>query len=219
MTEALIKLISSIARWPASRAATMAVSSIMLKSLFSNTIFVSRKVCSLILDRNTALFYSNLIMTLNQQLNRKHKFFIRATRQQRFLAGIIFLAIAAGFGLFALAVNDKIDLSWWLRPCGFKQRFGLPCPTCGMTTALFAFVQSRIIEAFYIQPAGALLYCILVVIAFLALFTAVFGIYFEFIRRFFAEVKLRYIILALIVIIAAGWAVTLAQALAASNQL
>jgi hypothetical protein len=37
--EALIKLISSIARWPASRAATIAVSSILLKSLCSNTIF------------------------------------------------------------------------------------------------------------------------------------------------------------------------------------
>jgi len=153
-------------------------------------------------------------MTPDQQLNNKHKFFIRATGQQRILVGIIFLSIAAVFGLFALAANDRIDLSWWLRPCGFKQRFGLPCPTCGMTTAIFAFVQGRIIEAFYIQPAGALLYCIFFLIAFLALFTAVFGLYFEFIRRFFIEVKLRYIILALIVIIAAGWAVTLARALA-----
>ncbi len=59
--------------------------------------------------------------------------------------------------------------------------------------------------------------CVLVVVAFLALFTAVFGVYFSFIKRFFAEVKLRHIILALIVIIAAGWAVTLARALAANR--
>jgi len=48
----------------------------------------------------------------------------------------------------------------------------------------------------------------------LALFTAVFGVYFRFVKRFFAEVKIRHIIVALLVIIAAGWAVTLARALA-----
>jgi len=42
-------------------------------------------------------------------------------------------------------------------------------------------------------------------------------VYFRFLERFFREVKVRYIILALIVIIAAGWAVTLARALAADN--
>jgi len=84
-----------------------------------------------------------------------------------------------------------------------------------MTTSVSAFAQGRIFEAFYIQPASALLCCVLAVSAFLALFIAVFGVYFGFIKRFFAEVKIRYIILALIVIIAAGWAVTLARALAA----
>ncbi len=62
------------------------------------------------------------------------------------------------------------------------------------------------------------MYSIAVVVAFLALFTAIFGVYFEFIRRFFAQVKIRYIILALLVIIACGWAVTLARALAARGQ-
>jgi len=157
-------------------------------------------------------------MSPNQQINNKRKFFGYATNQQRILAGVVFLAIAATFGLFALAANNKIDLNWWLSPCGFKQRFGLPCPTCGMITSLLAFSQGKVFEAFYIQPAGALLYSIAVVAAFLALFTAVFGVYFEFIRRFFAKVKIRYIILALLVIVAAGWAVTLVRALAEGGQ-
>jgi len=59
--------------------------------------------------------------------------------------------------------------------------------------------------------------CVLVVVAFLALFTVVFGVYFRFIKRFFAEVKIRHLIVALLVIIAAGWAVTLARALAANT--
>jgi len=58
---------------------------------------------------------------------------------------------------------------------------------------------------------------VLVLIAILAFVTGVFGKHFRFVERFFYEVKVRYIILALIIIIAAGWAVTLAQALAARN--
>jgi len=156
-------------------------------------------------------------MQTSQQLN-KPKIFSRATNQQRITAAVLFLGIVATFGISALAANHKIDISWLLRPCGFKQRFDLPCPTCGMTTSLLAFSQGKIFEAFYIQPAAALLCCVLVVSALLALFTAVFGVYFEFLNRFFTKVKIKYVILALLVIIAAGWAVTLARALAAKSQ-
>jgi len=107
----------------------------------------------------------------------------------------------------------RIDVDKWLDPCGFKQRYDLPCPTCGMTTSALAFVQGEIFESFYIQPAAALLCCVLVVVAFLASLVAVFGVYFSFIKRFFAEIKLRYIVLAMIIIVAAGWAVTLARAI------
>ena len=86
-----------------------------------------------------------------------------------------------------------------------------------MTTATLAFAQGKILEAFYIQPAAGLLYCVMVIAAVLAFFVAVFGVYFRFIKRFFSEVKVRYIILALLIIIVAGWAVTFARALAAGN--
>ena len=132
-------------------------------------------------------------------------------------AVIVFSAVVGFFGIFALAGHYNIDMGRWLGYCGFKQRYGLPCPTCGMTTATLAFAQGKIFEAFYVQPAGALLCCVLVVIALLALVIAVFGVYFRFLERFFREVKVKYIILTLIVIIAAGWAVTLARALTKSN--
>ena len=132
-------------------------------------------------------------------------------------AVIVCLAVVGFFGIFALAGHYNIDMGRWLGYCGFKQRYGLPCPTCGMTTATLAFAQGKIFEAFYVQPAGALLCSVLVVIALLALVIAVFGVYFRFLERFFREVKIKYIILALIVIIAAGWAVTLARALVANN--
>lgn len=141
----------------------------------------------------------------------------RASSGQRMVAAIICVAIVAFFGLFALAGYYKIDMGWWFGYCGFKQRTGLTCPTCGMTTSTLAFAQGRIFEAFYIQPACGLLCSIMVIVAILAFIIAVFGVYFRFIERFFTEVKLRYIILALVIIIVAGWAVTLARALAANN--
>ena len=124
--------------------------------------------------------------------------------------------LAASFGLFVLVGHYKIPL--WPFPCGFKQKYNLPCPTCGVTTSVEAFAQGKILESFYVQPAAALLCCVLAVLAFLAFFVAVFGVYFDFLNRFFSKVKIKYIIIALIIIVAAGWAVTLARALAANNQ-
>ncbi len=153
-------------------------------------------------------------MQTSQQLN-KPKFFSWASPRQRIIATVVFLVVAASFGLAWLAATGRFDISWWLGPCGLKHKYGLPCPTCGMTTSVLAFSQGKVFEAFYIQPAAALLCCVLVIVAFLAFFIAVFGVYFDFIKRFFSEVKFKHIILALIVIIAAGWVVTLARALAA----
>jgi len=133
------------------------------------------------------------------------------------VAAIVCLGIIVFFAVFALVGYYHIDMGRWLGYCGFKQRTGLPCPTCGMTTATLAFAQGRIFEAFDIQPACGFLCSVMVITAILASIIAVFGIYFRFIERFFTEVKLRYIILALIIIIVAGWAVTLARAVAANN--
>jgi hypothetical protein len=154
-------------------------------------------------------------MQANQQLS-KPKIFCRASFRQRLGAGGVFLLLAGSFGLFALMGHYKI--SPWPFPCGFKQRYNLPCPTCGVTTSVKAFAQGKILESFYIQPAAALLCCVLAVSAFLAFFVAVFGVYFDFLNRFLTGIKIKYVIIALIVIVAIGWAVTLARALAANNQ-
>jgi hypothetical protein len=154
-------------------------------------------------------------MQINQQLS-KPKIFYRASPHQRLTATVVFLSLAAFFGLFALVGHYNITL--WPFPCGFKQRYNLPCPTCGVTTSVTAFAQGKIRESFYIQPAAAFLCSVLTVSAIFALFIAVSGIYFSILDRFFAEIKIRYIVLALLVITAIGWAVTLTRALLANNQ-
>ena len=142
----------------------------------------------------------------------------RASRCQRAIAALISLVVFGSLAIFGLAGHYQIDMGRWLGYCGFKQRYGLPCPTCGMTTATLAFSQAKILDAFYIQPAAAFLCSLMVVEASLCFLVAVLGIYFSFFDRLFSQVKIRYVIIALMVIIAAGWAVTLARALAVNAQ-
>jgi hypothetical protein len=82
-----------------------------------------------------------------------------------------------------------------------------------MTTAAMAFAGGRIFQAWYIQPAGAFLCTLLLLTGFFALLIAVFGVYFNFLKRFLNDVKVSYVLTALLIVIALGWAVTLARAL------
>jgi len=83
-----------------------------------------------------------------------------------------------------------------------------------MTTAILAFSRGDILEAFYAQPAGALFCSAAVLSAFFALLVAVLPLGLTYVGRSLAQVKARYIVLIVIVVVAAGWAVTLARALA-----
>lgn len=51
-----------------------------------------------------------------------------------------------------------------LPPCGFYFAFGIPCPSCGMTTAFSLFAHGRPLAALRAQPAG----CALALLAALA---------------------------------------------------
>jgi hypothetical protein len=152
-------------------------------------------------------------MPISQQ-SGEAKIILRATLRQRVIAGSVLLAAAALCTVLWLSAAGKFDIGLWFGPCGFKQRHGLPCPGCGVTTATLAFMRGRIFESFYIQPAAGLMCVVLAASTFFAFVTAVFGIYFSFLKRVFTEVKVRYVIVAVITIAVAGWAVTLARALA-----
>lgn len=44
-----------------------------------------------------------------------------------------------------------------MRPCGWPARYGMPCPTCGVTTAASHLVHLRPWQALATQPFGAVL--------------------------------------------------------------
>jgi hypothetical protein len=153
-------------------------------------------------------------MLKSQYLN-----FIKASHRvsgtSRLLAGLVFLAGLGTAGLLHwAAINDLINMDHLIGPCGFKQKYGLPCPGCGMTTALIAFARGDIVDAFYIQPAAALAYSAAVAAVVFALVIAVLGTDFGLINALCTQLKASYVIFAIVVIVFGGWLVTLARALA-----
>ena len=141
----------------------------------------------------------------------KSKWFIKSTRQDRVTFLSVFVIAGFLFVLFYLIKQGFLNIG----PgggCAFERNFGLPCPTCGMTRAISTFMEGKIIKAFYIQPAAAAGCIILIWTAFFSLLSACSGVNFSFlppVRMW----QLRYILLATLIILAAGWAVTLARAL------
>jgi len=148
----------------------------------------------------------------NQDLTET-RLFIKATRAQRLISAWIFIVFFAICVVLWLASNDKFSLSSLLLPCGFKMRTGLPCPTCGYTTATIAFFRGDILRAFYIQPAGAILCVLVVLTVFLSFIIAVFGVYSSFLKSILQRLKLKFFVIGAILVILGGWAVAIARAL------
>ncbi len=134
--------------------------------------------------------------------------------ERRTAALIAAAAVIVSGGLWLLQ-RTGFDFGLLFGPCGLKQRTGLPCPTCGMTTCVLAFARGAFLTAFQVQPAGAFLCSLTAIAAFFAFLTGVLGVYFNFFDRLWAEVKLKWLVAGLLVVLAAGWAVTLAHAVAA----
>lgn len=142
------------------------------------------------------------------------KLLAKATRRGRVIAAWILL-VGLGLCIFlVLAGRDVICIDRYLAPCGMKMRYGLPCPTCGFTTAAMAFFRGNVFEAFYIQPAGALLCVGIVATVFLAFITAVFGVYFPSLKSLGRRIKTWHVVVAVFVILGGAWLVTLCRALA-----
>jgi len=156
-------------------------------------------------------FYSTGAMPTDQLPNTQKKI-NRASARERKIAGLIILSFAALVGLLALCRTMGFDISRLFLPCGFQQRHHLPCPTCGWTTALKAFSQGHLLRAFYIQPAASLICLGLIVSALTALYIALSGVYPVFVGRVYREVKLKHIVLALVIVVLAGWVVTFVRA-------
>ncbi len=116
--------------------------------------------------------------------------------------------------ILAVAVYVKPDAKGYgshtqlhLPACGFRERTGYPCPTCGMTTAFSLVVRGRILRAFEVQPAGTLLAIACVLIAGVAFYGGIWG------RRvdpdkyflFYITPEMLFVVVMLIILLSWGW--------------
>lgn len=105
------------------------------------------------------------------------------------------------------AATGKIDLLKLTGVCGFKDEYGLPCPTCGMTTAFLEFSKGHILTAFWAQPAGAVFFCMVAAAGVWTGVRAVRGVESGLVKK----LKLKYIIGAIGLIVLAGWGVMIVR--------
>lgn len=90
----------------------------------------------------------------------------------------------------ALAAAGPLVLAAWLEPaaaglgtheqlglpaCGWVAAAGIPCPSCGMTTAFAHAARGDLLGSFLVQPAGAILALAAAMVAVVAAFTAATG--------------------------------------------
>ncbi len=118
--------------------------------------------------------------------------------------------LVACTGLFAAASwldpargsTDSLE-QFGLPPCGMLVRWGVPCPTCGMTTSFALAARGQLASAFHAQPAGLALAVAAAVAAIAAGGTLVTGRSF---RVNWYRVSPTGIGLGVAAILLAGWA-------------
>lgn len=79
----------------------------------------------------------------------------------RLLGLMLFIPTASLLGVAAWVSPDAeghgTHTQLGMAPCGFVERTGLPCATCGMTTSFAHAADGNLISSFITQPAGAVL--------------------------------------------------------------
>lgn len=86
--------------------------------------------------------------------------FVMTSPRERARAAFAALGAVGVIALAAILVPDSRGLGTHeqlgLPPCMTMRLFGIPCPFCGMTTAFAHMAHGHLLEAFAVQPAGAL---------------------------------------------------------------
>jgi hypothetical protein len=142
--------------------------------------------------------------------SNKSKFWYKAQTEDRvgFLA--VFAVISLVFGLCYLLSSGKINLGSY-GGCTFERNFGLPCPTCGMTRSITAFMQGKVISSLVFQPAGGVGCIVFAIVAFFSLLSSLLGLNFPFLPpvRIWQTGRITLAAAAVFII---GWAIMLTKA-------
>ena len=127
----------------------------------------------------------------------------------RWIAAAIFFGIVCLFVLLWLGEKGFIQYRYLLGVCGFKQRYGMPCPGCGWTHAAQAFAAGDIVRSFQLQPAATFFCMAAILTAILSLHTAIFGLHSK-LRIILIDKRFwKYALITAGMVVGLGWLVTL----------
>jgi hypothetical protein len=141
----------------------------------------------------------------------------RAAGRTRLWAAIALAACGAVLGIAVWMKPDPRGFGTHQQlgsgPCGMLLLTGLPCPTCGMTTAFAHTVRGQWLRAFWVQPAGFALA--------LATVGAVLVLAWVIVRGRWPQAPLWLspyrLFLALLVLLVGGWAFKIITGLAGGS--
>jgi len=86
--------------------------------------------------------------------------------------------------------------------CAFQQAWGIPCPSCGMTTSWAWFARGNFAASVWIQPMGALLALVACTVFWASFYIAVTGRAAHYLLRYLPG---GYIILAFFLLAVLAW--------------
>ena len=92
------------------------------------------------------------------------------------IAAVALAPLLTAAGLTPDASGHGTHLQLGMTPCGFLAATGLPCATCGMTTAFAHAANGDLLASAAVQPAGALLALLCAVAAIVGGYAAVTGL-------------------------------------------
>lgn len=101
-----------------------------------------------------------------------------------------------------LGTHEQLGLT----PCPWLLAYGLPCPTCGMTTAVSSAAHGAILRSFGVQPAGAVFAISVAALMWGALHAAATG---SLVLRALWRMAQGWIGAAIAATLLAGWVYTL----------
>lgn len=133
----------------------------------------------------------------------------RTTRQHRLLAGALLmpalavLLVAERLQPQPIGVGTGQQLG--LAPCSLYSSTGIPCATCGMTTAFSHAAEGNLLAAFHAQPAGTIFALLLAGLVLVAGWALIAGMPLAPLGR--ALVRPR-VVLVLVAVLLGGWAYT-----------
>lgn len=125
----------------------------------------------------------------------------------RFLAGVIALGalamLATGAWLTPGTSGVSTHTQLGLAACQFEVRTGVPCPSCGYTTAVTHFAHGNLVASLYLQPMGFVIALLASCCVWIGLYIAATG---RPVHRLLGMLPVRRWLLVLLGIAIGGWA-------------